>query len=186
MCFLGIDIQVRHFNLRFGPRQPDLAFKSVRIVILVGQQHCLFARPRHDGAEGTAHGFAGWDSYAAAQTEHWIEHRAGRIRQRPVFHHRNRIGGRVAPAEEPTAISFVLHSAYQIALDNHHVSAPDGLVLARTLAAMCQNCVFRREEFRFDEKVTESRMGGISLRRVENHLCVACQFDLARARRAVG
>ena len=92
----------------------------------------------------------------------------------------------MAAAQEPSAISFVLHGAYQIAFDNHHVDPPDGFVIARALATMGQDCVFCSEEFRFDEQVTKSRMGRVGLWSVEDNFRITRQLDLAGARGIVG
>ena len=69
-------------------------------------------------------------SYATPQTKHRIEHCAGGVRQRSIFHNGNRIGRCVTATQEASAISFVLHRAYEITLDHNDVNAPDGLVLA--------------------------------------------------------
>ena len=50
---------------------------------------------------------------------------------------------------------------------------------------MGQDCIFSGKEFRLDEKITESRMGGIGLRGVEDHFSITRQFDFARALRII-
>src|SRR5688572_17672840 len=77
--FFRVNAEMAHLDLRFGPRQLQLSFENIRVVILVGQRHCLFARISNESAEGTADRLVWRNSYTPAQAEHGIKHSACRI-----------------------------------------------------------------------------------------------------------
>ncbi len=137
------------------------------------------------GREGDARGLAGLQAHALAQREDGVEHRARRVRERPLFDDGERRGGRAAPPEEAAAVGLVLRRADGLALGADDVDAPDRLVLARTRAAAREQRVLGGDEFRLDEEVAEGRVRHVRGVRREHDLGVARHLDVARARRLV-
>ena len=148
MRLFRVDLEVTHLDLRFGPGQAQLALENIRIVILVGERHRLFARVRHGGAERKSHRLIGRNSHAPSQAENRIEHGAGRVRQRTIFHDRNRITGVSPTSEETAAIGFVLHRADQFTFGNDDVNAPDWFVFGRTHAPVREDGVLTGQRIR--------------------------------------
>ena len=167
MRLFRVDLEVTHLDLRFGPRQAQLAFENIWIVILVSERHRFFARMRHGRAERKSHRLIRRNSHASSQAENRIEHGAGRVRQRTIFHDRDRITRCSPTSEETAAIGFILHRADQFTFGNDDVNAPDWFVFGRT-PAVREDGVLTGEEFRLDEEIAERLVCSVSVGCVEH------------------
>ena len=105
---------------------------------------------------------------------------------RERFDHREWIGSRATATEESRPVGFVLHGADHGTIGEHYMHAPDRGLGTSVLAPVRQQCILRREEFRFDKKVAKSRMRCVGLRRGEYDFGIAGHLDLPCARRIVG
>src|SRR6266542_856536 len=74
MRILGVDTQMAHLDLSFGPGQSRFAFEDARVVILVRQHHRLLSRVGDRGAKSDAGSLVRLDAYPATQAEDGIEH----------------------------------------------------------------------------------------------------------------
>ena len=87
-------------DLGLRPRQRRRAVERGRIAILLGEVEGRRARRRDERREGHAHRLAGRDQHAPPQAHDRIEHRAGRVGQRPAVDHRRRCPDPAPAAEE--------------------------------------------------------------------------------------
>ena len=185
MRLVRINVQVTHFDLRSRPGHPRFTLEDVRVVILLSEGDRLLARFGNAGSKDDLGSFIRLEANAATQTENRIEHGADRIRKRAILDDRNRVCGRVPPAEKTRTVSFKLNPADRIAAGRQHVHAPNGLVLCRTRTPMGQQRVVRRVKFSFNEQVAERGMGEVVSAWGQHDFGIAGQFDFARAIRII-
>ena len=85
----------------------------------------------------------------------------------------------MSSSKKTPAIGFILRGADRVAFRDHHMNAPDLFIFSRTFASMREQGVLSRDEFGLDEKITESRVGGVGLRRRQDDFGIAGQLDIA-------
>ncbi len=185
MRLVWIDVQVSHLDLRANPGHARFTFEDICVAIFFGQHDRSFARRRDAGGENDLCSFVRHQAHPAPQAENRIEHRAYRVRERAIFHDRDRLSGRVAATQKSVPISFKLNPSDRFDRGRQYVHAPFRLVLCRAWPPARKQCAVRAVALSFNKQVAEGGMGQVVGPRSKDDFGVTGQFDLARTGRVI-
>ena len=122
----------------------------------------------------------------APQTDHRIQYRSNRVRERPSVHHRDRILQRARAAHKSRAIRLVLQITDGLAIGGHHMRSPHGRFVVGAFATGREQRANLRCKFRFDKELGKSGVGHIGRWRGQGQLRVRGHLDIARANTQIG
>ena len=108
MRLVGIDVQMTHLHLGARPCQTRLTFEDIRVAIFFSERDRVVARLCYAGGENDVRGFVRQQTNPATQAENWIEHGAHRVRERTIFHYRDRRGSGMPTTKKAGPIGFKL------------------------------------------------------------------------------
>ena len=181
------DAEVVELDLRPGPGQRRRALEHRGIAILLGEREGLVARRRDQGREDDAGAGRRRQAHPPPQAEDRIEHRAGRVRQRPAVDHRHRRSDPAAATEKPHPVGLVLRAPplpgpRRRPRGRPRRTAPSG-ARARRVANRASSC---GDGLGLHEEVREHRVRRLRGGWREHELGVRGDLDLPRPRAEVG
>ena len=83
---IEIDSQVAQLNLCLRPGQCLRPVERRCVAVFVGERQRVGSAQSHDGPEGDTYRFSPGNPHPTAQCQYRIEHRTGRVRERPRVH----------------------------------------------------------------------------------------------------
>ncbi len=135
MGLVGRDAEMAKLDLRLGPGQGHGAVVGRGLMMPVRQIEGFAPRRRDHGPIGHTDRHSRRDQDAVAQAEDRVEHRAGRIGERPVGIHGLRRAQPKAAPDEACPVGLELHLAHRLALDHGEMGGPDLGFLGRAAPA---------------------------------------------------
>ena len=190
--FAGIELAQHHLRMR--PRELEYAVGETSVMVLLGQRQTHAAALTHAFHHIDGHGLIGRERDDAAARRDRVQHRAGRVRQRPCRAERPRRLQRTAAADEARAIGLVRdrthprfgRARHAHAVHSHQVEHPRRCLLGRARAARAQHGRRSIEDLGLHEQLAEGRVQFIRDGTREHDLGVAGHLDRAAHVAVVG
>ena len=157
----GGNPQVMQLHLRLGPGEGGRALERHRVEVFIGESEQCLPRWRGHGPEGETGIGPRSNPHPPAQAEDRVEHRTGRVGQRPAVADRGWCADGLTTTQETGAIGLELYLAGGFALYHHQMGGPDLGIGGGTAAAGGDQRAQTRLERGFHEQLAERRMSHV-------------------------